>query len=396
MTSTAQTPPAYWCLARSPPGSGIFYVAIRVERRGPFRYLLEGAAEPMLDQEVCREAVIVTLPGEIDFPSQERVYDQLYAAFVSGASVVIADFTGTAFCDCSFMRRLVMVQHRAAARDAELRVVIRPGGLVHLVAELMDLDRVLPVYASTTGALSGAARRGKAPGSPCRAAGGTAAMAGIIDLREASCLHIVRWRARLGELRRRAGPAPCPEELAAAWETVATLTDLHMAAEDEICVPAISRTVPQVRPLTLELRDAHEDIREMIGETRLQSPRSPLWWQFASTALSAWAGHLDQAENGPLGDCLRRADPVLRDQLARQWRAFREARIRDLYPDAPPELPTCRLRLSRPAPPRLAEPAFSPLSCTCPACTDELARIPLLRLTRGSGTQRAWKRERAS
>lgn len=109
----------------------------------------------MRDQEVCRKPVIVTLPGETDSTSQERAYDQLYAAFVAGASVVIADFTATAFCDCSFMRRLVMLQHRAAARDAELRVVIRPGGLVHRLAELTELDRVLPVYASTAGALRG-------------------------------------------------------------------------------------------------------------------------------------------------------------------------------------------------------------------------------------------------
>jgi hypothetical protein len=58
-----------------------------------------------------------------------------------------------------------------------------------------------------------------------------------------------------------------------------------------------------------------------------------------------------------------------------QWRAFREASIRDSYRDAPLELPTCQLRQQRPAPPRLADIVFSPLSCTCPACTHELGGL---------------------
>ncbi len=49
--------------------------------------------------------VIVALPAEIDLSNADQVYDQLYAALVSGAPVVIADFTGTRFCDCAFLNR---------------------------------------------------------------------------------------------------------------------------------------------------------------------------------------------------------------------------------------------------------------------------------------------------
>lgn len=67
----------------------------------------------------------------------------MYTAFASGATVVIADFTDTAFCDCSSLRRLVTVQHRAAAGEAQLRLVIPSGGLMRQLATLMDLDHQL-------------------------------------------------------------------------------------------------------------------------------------------------------------------------------------------------------------------------------------------------------------
>lgn len=39
-----------------------------------------------------RVGVVVTMPAEIDLIALDRAYDQLYAAFASGAVIVIADF----------------------------------------------------------------------------------------------------------------------------------------------------------------------------------------------------------------------------------------------------------------------------------------------------------------
>lgn len=69
-------------------------------------------------QEGQRAPVIVTLPAEIDVCNQDGAYGQLYAAFVTGAHVVVADFSGTTFCDCSSLRRLLAVRDRAVARTA--------------------------------------------------------------------------------------------------------------------------------------------------------------------------------------------------------------------------------------------------------------------------------------
>jgi anti-anti-sigma factor len=106
----------------------------------------------MTDQEIPRAAVIVTMPADIDLTNQDQAYDQLYAAFASGASVVIADFTGTSFCDCSSMRRLLAVQARAA-RDAQLRVAITPDGAVRRIVELMQMDRRLAIYPAAQAAI---------------------------------------------------------------------------------------------------------------------------------------------------------------------------------------------------------------------------------------------------
>ena len=92
--------------------------------------------------------MIVALPAEIDLSNAEQVYGQLAAALASGAAVVIADFTGTRFCDCACLNRLLRVHNQAAGHNAQLRLVIPPGASVREVVKLLGLDQQLPVYAS--------------------------------------------------------------------------------------------------------------------------------------------------------------------------------------------------------------------------------------------------------
>lgn len=139
-------------------------------------------------QPAQRAAAVVTLPGQIDLTSAERACNQLYAAFASGAPVVIADFSATRFCDCSSMRRLLSVKRRGA----ELRLAIPPGGTVHRLARLLDLDRQYPVYPGPREA-AGTLPCRDAP-EPCPAGGRITAMADIIDLIGASQVHIGRWQ----------------------------------------------------------------------------------------------------------------------------------------------------------------------------------------------------------
>lgn len=102
----------------------------------------------MTCQQRANPAVVVPLAAEIDLTNNEQVYDQLCAAFVCGVAVVIADLTATRFCDCASLRRLLAVQHRAAVRDGQLRLVIPVGSPVRRLAGLTGLDGRLHIYSS--------------------------------------------------------------------------------------------------------------------------------------------------------------------------------------------------------------------------------------------------------
>lgn len=91
-------------------------------------------------------SAVVVLPAEIDVYNREQAHGRLRFACASGASVVIADFTGTRFCDAGSMRRLLAVRLPATV---QLRFAIRPGSPVRRMADLMDVDRCVPVYPSS-------------------------------------------------------------------------------------------------------------------------------------------------------------------------------------------------------------------------------------------------------
>jgi hypothetical protein len=102
-------------------------------------------------------SVVVTLPAEIDLYSRQQVYDRLCGACVSGAPVVIADFTSTRHCDTESMRRLLAAHEFAAASTAQLRFAIPPGSPVRRVLDSLDPDRRVPVYDSLGEELPGRA-----------------------------------------------------------------------------------------------------------------------------------------------------------------------------------------------------------------------------------------------
>src|SRR5437868_1407852 len=194
------------------------------------RLLLEGSGRVTHDQSAQRASVIVALPAVIDLGCQHRAYEQLYAAVADRASVVIADLTAATWCDCSSLRRLVAIQHLAAARGGQLRLAITPGSPVHHMAQLMDLDHLLPIYPSVVqAAAAGPLPHLNEPGLRHPAAG-TAVVADITELIGADLLRISRWQAQFGEIRRRRRDPASRPALATAWDTLVRLIDLHMRA----------------------------------------------------------------------------------------------------------------------------------------------------------------------
>jgi anti-sigma B factor antagonist len=102
----------------------------------------------MSDRQSSAQPAIVPLPAEIDISNSESVGATLGAACASGAGVVVADLTSTAFCDSSGIRSLLLAHDEAAAHDAQLRLAVQPDGMVLRMLTLMGLHRVLQVYVS--------------------------------------------------------------------------------------------------------------------------------------------------------------------------------------------------------------------------------------------------------
>lgn len=93
--------------------------------------------------------VIITLPPEIDITNADEVLDLITAACVPGVTAIIADLTGTTFCDSGGLQHLLQASRKAAAVGAELRLAISPDGTVSRVIELTGISQYLPVYPST-------------------------------------------------------------------------------------------------------------------------------------------------------------------------------------------------------------------------------------------------------
>jgi anti-sigma B factor antagonist len=108
--------------------------------------------EPL--SRIQRQLVIVTFPSEIDMANADGIGRRLAGAFTPGVKVVIADMTATTFCDTLGISTLVWACRLAAARGAQLRLLL-PCPSVLKVMDVLGVDAVLPVYHSLEQALAG-------------------------------------------------------------------------------------------------------------------------------------------------------------------------------------------------------------------------------------------------
>lgn len=120
--------------------------------------------------EAIRSLLIVELPDEIDLMNCDAIAAGLLAA-VTAPGLVVADMTGTAFCDSAAMRMLLAVHDRARAEGSVFRVAVSPGTSVARMIGLLGMNRVLSVYESAGAALpadctakaAGSVRRARIP-----------------------------------------------------------------------------------------------------------------------------------------------------------------------------------------------------------------------------------------
>jgi anti-sigma B factor antagonist len=99
---------------------------------------------------------VVSLPAEIDVTNAGEVVALVTAALAPGVTVVIADLTGTRFCDSAGLRNLLLAHREAARAGVQLRFVIPPDGAVGRVTELTGISRFVAVYPTLQLAAAGA------------------------------------------------------------------------------------------------------------------------------------------------------------------------------------------------------------------------------------------------
>jgi anti-anti-sigma regulatory factor len=90
------------------------------------------------DAALARTPAVIVLPAEIDLTNVDRAYQPVRAALRSGATVVVADFSATVFCDVAGFRALAGLSGEAADRRAELWLVIPPGTAMRRLLDLLD------------------------------------------------------------------------------------------------------------------------------------------------------------------------------------------------------------------------------------------------------------------
>jgi anti-anti-sigma factor len=102
-----------------------------------------------MDNRTASDAPVrVALPAEIDVANVAMVYSLLSAAGVLGAPLIIADLTGTSFCDVAGVNCLLAAHHEAAAGGAQLRLALSPWSTVRRVMVMLGAHYRLPVYFS--------------------------------------------------------------------------------------------------------------------------------------------------------------------------------------------------------------------------------------------------------
>jgi anti-anti-sigma factor len=149
---------------------------------------------------------VVALPEHIDASNSAEIREALLTLINRGASVVVADMTGTLSCDHGGADALMRAYHRAAGNGTQLRLVVT-APIVRRVLDASGLDRLLSIYPSAEAALAAgapgdviplvprpASGRGNGPRSASTAAQRREARLRVVSRDRAAVTPAVLWR----------------------------------------------------------------------------------------------------------------------------------------------------------------------------------------------------------
>jgi anti-anti-sigma factor len=93
------------------------------------------------------QRAIVAFPGQVDVSNVDQLRDRLLSVINRGASVLVADMTGTWSCDHAAMDAIARAYQRAAVSGTQLRLVVT-APVIRRVLGIEGLDRVVSIYPS--------------------------------------------------------------------------------------------------------------------------------------------------------------------------------------------------------------------------------------------------------
>jgi anti-anti-sigma factor len=157
---------------------------------------------------------VVSFPEHVDMSNAAQVRDQLLGVFDSGAAVVIADMSATAWCDYVGVDAVARACQRAAVCQAELRLVATAPAVRRLLAA-HGLDRLVPVYSSVEAAITAGDPDGPVPHGDV-----------------APPIAAPRWSARPQDGQEN-GPRPAPLNEAALRQLIDALADGIVLADED-------------------------------------------------------------------------------------------------------------------------------------------------------------------
>jgi anti-anti-sigma factor len=96
---------------------------------------------------------IVTFPAEIDLSNAELMRQDLLSVVAEGATGVIADMTGTTFCDSAGIAALVRVVQQATAHGSGLRLAASTPAVTRVLT-LTGVDKLIEVYPGVAAAMA--------------------------------------------------------------------------------------------------------------------------------------------------------------------------------------------------------------------------------------------------
>lgn len=104
---------------------------------------------PTLPARWWQSTLLVSLPAHLDESNADEVREELLAAVGHGPRVLIANMSGTAWCDWAGAAVIASAFTRALEAGVELRLVVRDE-YVRRVLSLNGVDRMMSVYRDVT------------------------------------------------------------------------------------------------------------------------------------------------------------------------------------------------------------------------------------------------------